>query len=325
VSRPAGIGVRIFHGHLRTQGILKAMGGNSSVLDLAAQSDDVEESVRHLAPEDLRAYASGRMESARLGYCQTHLDSCEICRDEVEDLRTLKGDLSVFPRPEPSRRRRRLTLPGAAAAAIILLAAVTTVLWWKRESPPANKPSVAMTIAQAPTPPAATSAQTGAAAAVTSPAGTHGTRGADEIAALPGGGAKPSLAAPIQQHGKVQLPTEASRPGERAPTSPGPGAQQASPKFALLGPLGEVSDTRPEFTWQPVAGAMHYSIAIVDARLHPVEHSHALHTTAWRPRRPLHHGRTYLWQVTATLHGGKKVVASTPGVLTESSDRVKGQ
>lgn len=282
------------------------------MLDLAAQSDDVEETIRHLAQPDLEAYASGRVESARLSYCQAHLDSCELCRDVVEDLRTYKNDLSAFPRPEPSRRRRGLTLPAAAAGAIVLVAAITTVLWWKRESPP-DTPAVVTAVAPSPVPPLAASAS----------AQTRETRAADAIAAVPGGGVKPAVSAPIQ-HGKVQPPAVASRADEHVPT-PGAVASQASPKFALLGPLGEVSDTRPEFTWQPVAGATHYSIAIVDARLHPVEHSQALHETAWRPRRPLHHGRTYLWQVTATLPGNKKVVASTPGTLAVRNNRVRAQ
>jgi hypothetical protein len=102
----------------------------------------------------------------------------------------------------------------------------------------------------------------------------------------------------------------------RGPASRPPAALAATPantRFALLGPFGDaVADTRPEFSWQPLAGATHYSIAIVDERLHPVQHSHALRTTTWKPRRPLRHGHTYLWQVTATLHGGKKVVASEP-------------
>jgi hypothetical protein len=92
-----------------------------------------------------------------------------------------------------------------------------------------------------------------------------------------------------------------------------PAAPPVNTRFALLGPFGEaVSETRPEFIWQPLAGAAHYSVVIVDEGLHPVQRSHALRTTVWRPRRPLRRGHTYLWQVTATLRGGTKVVASAP-------------
>ena len=89
-----------------------------------------------------------------------------------------------------------------------------------------------------------------------------------------------------------------------------------STTFALPGPFGdEISDARPEFTWQPLAGATKYSVVIVDEGLRPVQHSHGVKTTSWRPRRPLRRGRTYLWQVTATLRNGTKIVATGPTSL----------
>jgi hypothetical protein len=116
----------------------------------------------------------------------------------------------------------------------------------------------------------------------------------------------------IQPSAAVQLRGRASIPLAATPaTTPAPAP--VSTRFALLGPFGEaVSETRPEFSWQPLAGAAHYSVVIVDEGLHPVQHSRALHTTVWKPRRPLRRGRTYLWQVTATLRGGTKVVAIAP-------------
>jgi hypothetical protein len=254
---------------------------------LTALSSDVEESVRHLTREQFAAYASGQLAPDRLSYCQAHLDSCEECREELEDLRTFKSE-SAFPPPVPNRgvlrqRRRGITLPQAAVIAGIFVAGAAAVLWWRHSSPRADKTSVAAAVARPPAPPATAVASTSA-----------------QTPAVP---AAPAAA--------TQMP----RPHERAPAAPGAGAPQASSGFALLAPLGEVTDTRPEFTWQPLAGAVHYSVVIVDTRLRPVQHSNALHATSWRPRRPLHHGRTYFWQVTATLPGGHKVVASAPGTL----------
>jgi len=99
-----------------------------------------------------------------------------------------------------------------------------------------------------------------------------------------------------------------------AQAAPATGVQPlANTRFTLLGPFGDsIADTRPEFSWQQLAGAAHYSVVIVDEGLHPINRSHALKTTSWRPRQPLRRGRTYLWQVTATLHNGKKVVALSP-------------
>ena len=273
-----------------------------------AQSGGVEESIRHLTYDELEAYLEGRLSSARLEHCQTHLDSCEACRAEFEDVRTFKSDLAGFSRSEPNRRqlkrgrrRRGLTLPQAAAAATIVVAAISAVLWWKWDRPRANKTSVAVTVTHslAPAPTAGIQTQ------------THDTRLADEIAALPAD-VKPAVSAAIQ--GKLPFPADPSPSRGRAHTLPG--APMANTGFALLGPFGEpIAETRPEFRWQPLAGAIRYSVAIVDARLHPVQHSPALHTTGWRPRRPLRRGQTYLWQVTATLRGGSTVVAAAPMVL----------
>jgi hypothetical protein len=89
-------------------------------------------------------------------------------------------------------------------------------------------------------------------------------------------------------------------------------APPASTSFALLGPFGdEVSDDRPEFAWQPLEGATKYSIIIVDEGLRPIAHTR-LKTTTWRPHKPLRRGRTYLWQVTAILKNGTKVMATGP-------------
>jgi hypothetical protein len=128
-----------------------------------------------------------------------------------------------------------------------------------------------------------------------------------DIAAVP-----PDMRAAVAQaiqHRKLQFPTDLGylRGNAFASLAPSTG----STGFALWGPFGEASpDTRPEFRWQPLAGAIGYRLVIVDRGLNPVQHSPAMRTTHWRPQRPLHPGQTYLWQVTATLHGGSTVVAS---------------
>jgi hypothetical protein len=267
----------------------------------SAQSGGVEESIRHLTHQDLEAYLEGRLPAARLQHCRTHLDSCEACRAELEDLRTFKSDLAGFARSEPDRRemkrgrrRRRLTLPRAAAVATIVVAAVSAVLWWGRDRPRSNKTSVAVTVTHTLPPVPAAGAQ------------ARDTRLADEIAALPED-VRPAVSEAIQ-HGKLRPPTDVIQLRGRAHTLSG--APETNTGFALLGPFGEaIAETRPEFRWQPLAGAIRYS---VDAGLHPVQRSPALRTTGWRPRRPLRRGQTYLWQVTATLRGRSTVVASGP-------------
>ena len=274
------------------------------MLDQLADTDSAQGSVRHLTPEDLEAYTTGRLAAARLSSCQSHLDSCEACRAELEDLRTFKGDLASFARPEPGprefgRRKRRggLAVHLSAAAAVVCVVAGFTLVWVRHAGPRTNKVATAASAA----PPAV--------ALTAANVQTHDTRAATQTATHRNVG----LAAPdTAQHGKLQ------------PAPHSPGAPETNKGFALLGPIGgePISEARPEFSWQPLPGAIHYSVAIVDARLHPVQRSPALRTTVWRPRRPLRPGRTYLWQVTATLRGGSKVVASAPGMLTESTNKL---
>jgi hypothetical protein len=298
---------------------LKATEGNMQVLDNlsdmesgphakpTAQSGGVEESIRHLTNEDLEAYLEGRLSPVRLQPCRIHLDSCEACRAELEDLRTFKSDLAGFARSEPDRRkrergrrRRGLTLAQAATAATIVVAAISAVLWWGRERPRTNKTAsavTAMTVTR-PLPPVPTAAIQ-----------ARDTRLTDEIAALPAD-VKSAVSEAIQQ-GKLRLPTDLGQFSGHAQTPSE--APEANTRFALLGPFGDaIAETRPEFRWQPLAGAIRYSVAIVDAGLRPVQRSPALRTTGWRPRRPLRRGQTYLWQVTATLRGGSTIVASAP-------------
>jgi hypothetical protein len=268
--------------------VLDQLSDADSVLEprSTAQSDGVTGSTRHLTPEDLEEYANGRLASARLDHCRIHLESCDACRAELEDLRILKSELASFQRPEPSgrelqqrRKRGGLALPLAVAVATIVVAAGIATFWWERGSPWGRKTSAPVSPARSPVV-SAGSAIPAAPAAPPAPAAaniqTHDTRVAD------------------------------------APKSATP---KANTGFALLGPFGAaISETRPQFSWQPLSGAVRYSVVIVDVGLHPVQRSPSLQKTAWRPRRPLRRGRTYLWQVTATLRGGSKVVASEPSV-----------
>jgi hypothetical protein len=375
--------------------------------ELTGKAVKASGAIRHLSQDDLESYANGRLAAARVSFCSAHLDACEACRAELEDIRTLQTELASFPRREANRiesgrrgRRRSLTVPVTASVAVILVGGVAAVFWWRHAGPrafntvatarvapvPAPQVASAAPVAVAPVPasaltaapttrvavasraapatatatvtpvastprvaPVAPPAPTPSAApttrvALAQPAAsvprgasatpvatvmpaptsvpralsiptaattvqTHDTQLAEEIAALPGD-LRLGVSEAIQQ-GRLQLPADAQRVHDRAVSLSQPAAANAG--FSLSGPFGEATaETRPKFTWQPLAGAIGYTVAIVDQGLRPVQHSPGLRATTWRPRRALAHGRTYLWQVTATLRGGSKVVASSP-------------
>jgi hypothetical protein len=311
--------------------VLDQLSDTDSVVDRksTAKPVSVEGSIRHLPQEDLEAYANGRLAASRLSFCQSHLDSCDACRAELEDIRTLQTELASFSRPETSqrqpdlhRRRRGLPLPLIASVTAILVAGVATVVWWRHGSLPARKASAAQLVARSAALPAqpVALATPHPAAPVTSRASAAST--ASVASRIP---APAPSAAPVTSHtlpASARPVAPAILPALTAPPAPPAQARDthlastspvANTGFSLLGPFGEATpETRPRFSWQPLPGAIGYKVAIVDLGLHPVQHSPALRATTWRPRRPLAPGHTYLWQVTATLHGGSKVVASAP-------------
>jgi anti-sigma factor RsiW len=76
----------------------------------------------HIPAEDLSAYIDGDVEESRARKIQSHLDECEACSRAAEELRTLRGDLSMMAEVEP---RRDLWLA-------IQRAREPGVSWWRR-------------------------------------------------------------------------------------------------------------------------------------------------------------------------------------------------
>ena len=363
--------------------------------------------IRHVSQGDLDAYINGQLFGPRLDFCRTHLDSCDECRAELEDLRNFKSSqagLSIGGslRRELDRRKRQKQLKAAATAAAVtvVVATVAAVGWFDFVEPrlhgaaavaasgaaaaPARTVAQAAAAADAHTPTSAVATAQQATAAQPTTAQAHDTRTA--VAQPRATPVAPTSAAPVSQprgaasatvpaaatvqptatqphatptvqprgtavasaqQPAVQDHTAAMAAGNQAAGAPQaavqsrgtasatattqaigtarPAAQTAgamasaaavlptaSTTFALLGPFGdEISDDRPEFTWQPLAGATKYAVILVDEGLRPVAHTR-VKTTSWRPRKPLRRGRTYLWQVTAILHNGTKVIGTGP-------------
>jgi hypothetical protein len=74
--------------------------------------------------------------------------------------------------------------------------------------------------------------------------------------------------------------------------------------------VGEVVlEAHPIFLWQPLAGAVSYSVVIFDTNANQIQTSPATHSTSWKPAHPLQRGKVYQWQVRAVMGDGKPVVA----------------
>ncbi len=88
------------------------------------------------------------------------------------------------------------------------------------------------------------------------------------------------------------------------------GATNNGVPFALNSPVAKATrESRPTLSWQPLAGAKSYTVAIVDARFRVVAQSPALTETRWTPEHALPRGANYSWQVTALQADGVKVIS----------------
>jgi len=289
--------------------------------------------VRHIAQDELDAYISGRLSGVRLDNCRNHLDACQECRAALEDLRTFKASAVGLSQAsslkrELDRRQRQRQLKSAATilVAAAVVAAIGMVGWNKFGK--AWVHSATVVIASAQTNATRANQSHGAAGGPPSQAAPVTASVAAFGAAQPQGAqaavaARAQTSVPPQSVSHAAITAQAQSPMQSQTVVQSRGAAKAgnagtaqpaegSTSFALLGPFGdEVTDDRPEFAWQPLAGASKYSIIIVDEGLRPIAHTR-LKTTTWRPKKPLRRGRGYLWQVTAILKNGTKVMATGP-------------
>jgi hypothetical protein len=91
--------------------------------------------------------------------------------------------------------------------------------------------------------------------------------------------------------------------------------------FSLQQPIATVVlDPRPQFVWEPTAGADSYTVTVVDAESGAVAGTGVTGTASWRPAEPLKRGRTYSWEVKA--HRGNRVITAPRPPAPEARFRV---
>lgn len=295
--------------------------------------------IRHIPQADLDAYINGQLSGPRLDFCRTHLDSCVECRAGLEDLRNFKNSqagrsMGGSLKREMDRRKRQKQIKAAATAVAVaaVVAAVAAVGWYEVVEPRLHAAAVvasgvsaapAQNVVQAASTGRPTSQAAGASAAAPAASPTRVAPVASPTSTAQG--ASPTRAASASSLARVATSADptpvaraagpaaaASTAAATSATATAEAAPAGSTTFALLGPFGdEISDDRPEFTWQPLAGTAKYAVILVDEGLRPIAHVR-VKTTSWRPKKPLRRGRTYLWQVTAILHNGTKVIGTGP-------------
>lgn len=218
-----------------------------------------DEETDHLTYDEMEQWVDGRLSDVDRELIEGHIDGCERCRLELDDLRQASKAL-------PSRKTsgQRWMLPAAAVVALAIAG-----LWFvMRREAPVSQPTV-QPRAAVETPPSS---------------------------ALPD--ALQAHVAEVLRTGRLRRPeilttlSPATVP-LRGEESSGTVFSLVEPIRTVI------REPRPQFAWTPVASASAYSVAVADAPSGEVVANGSTEEPFWRPGTPLEHGRTYSWQVTA--------------------------
>lgn len=306
-------------------------------------SDVPEIESDHLSYEQLEALVDSELKNDKHNALQIHLEVCESCAKEVNDLRAFRAklpgstteEMSRTTKPSFSQRLRSLIdgqrlsfrLAFAAALALLLIAASFALfLAWRasRRSQPAfqttNSP--------------AASPETTIVAKAPSPL-QESTPEERFVVTLNDGGKRVTVDVNGNVDGLGPLPDASSQAVRRALTTGKVAVPDLSEligvkgrlmgstyksAFSLIDPVGTVTrNTRPTLRWQTLTGATSYTVAILDGSYKVLTTSPPLTETSWTPTIALDRGRVYLWQVSSLRDGKEHISPAAP----ESEARFK--
>lgn len=278
----------------------------------------------HLSHAELKNYVAGSIAKADQIICESHIEICEQCDEELQLLSTAQRTQRAqkFARP---RSAWRFLTPARLAAAVALIGLLTlaALVWWQQSSRPTQQEAISNGAQEAP----------GAALPPGSVAQATPQPGNESVAS------NPSVVASLNdnnreirldQEGKVtglegfdessQKMVKAALAGEglakpdvldelSSPPIKLLGERPSGAAFQLAGPIGKViTEQRPALSWRPLTGATSYVVSIFDNNFNRVATSPPLSKTNWTVDVPLQRGQSYSWEVAATKDG-KEIAA----------------
>ena len=300
----------------------------------------------HLRYEQLAAYVDGALDEVEREISESHLEVCQSCSAEAQDMVDLKAELGRPPAAGAEGERNRwwrdlkaywqkpayrIPIQVAAAAALIVAGAWLTARPLRKQVDELNRELAeaqrkngelqkeAESVAELRTRlddlqrlqrlqpgPATDNSQTLNDGNRTVALDQEGNLGG--IESVSPGISRAVKAAWVNDQAAISAEIKGLI-GKRGTLAGGSG--EGSP-FALRGPVGIVVETdRPTFRWQTLAGVTAYSVTIFDSGSGEAADSGQLTAPKWTPARPLKRGETYSWQVTA-VKGGKEFKSPEP-------------
>lgn len=294
----------------------------------------VDEEPFHLSPAELEAYASGQARQADRIICESHIDICEQCTEELSSLSLAHA--SAQSKPKSATKERLASLHAgwlvntpmrmAAAIALIGLLAFGVVLMRRRASAPAAEQLAG--------------SGSGEAAGVSVPVDpskdhppVSDTSPEAMVVHLTDNGKEISL----NQQGKLGGLDGLDESTQRLVRNALAGEPLARPRvldelsspriellgepsdgntFQLISPLGKIiTEARPTLRWRRLNGATTYVVSLFDSKFNLVSRSTPLSQStqpAWTVTALLQRGQSYFWEVAAVKDGQEVVVPVAP-------------
>jgi hypothetical protein len=288
----------------------------------------------HLSSAELRQFVSKTASAADKIICESHLEFCHQCNEELRRLSAATAGAQTAPKnvatmtprqnvPRPQTSRWSVPARVAAVLAFVGLLVLVVVMWQKsksREDSVRNSPSPAPTPFASPLPSIAPSVEpvTPAATALLKDNGTEIRL--DQDGKLVG---LEKLEETTQQMVKAALAGEnLTRPKEleglSSPRIKLLGGPPGEITFRLVSPLGQmIIEDRPTLIWRPLDGATSYVVTVFDKNFNRVAQSPPLSKTEWTLAVPLARGGTFLWEVTTTVDGNTITAPAAPAARAQ--------
>ena len=321
----------------RLKVVLQAsMGGHLAVTSIFEELTAIGETLpAHLSYEQMADYLDDQLNEIDLEILNSHLEACQSCLTEINNLQAFGKMLQPQPETLPKRKNQflpdnllpdiqpinwwmmiadrwnlsagKLLIPIVAAAGI---ATCNIGLYYKNQRlaalPDQEKQAKEIVISS---PPQISSEPVNSTLPVPSP----------KIVSKQIPDAKIPANLTVEERiintalatGKIALPPDIK--GLRPASGYLMSGEKEGKSFALNFPMGlVVESTQPQFSWKTLPAAKSYVVTISDANFAEVAHSPALTETSWTPTVALERGKIYQWQVNVTTSEGKEITAPLP-------------
>lgn len=321
----------------RLKVVLQAsMGGHLAVTSIFEELTAIGETLpAHLSYEQMADYLDDQLNEIDLEILNSHLEACQSCLTEINNLQAFGKMLQPQPETLPKRKNQflpdnllpdiqpinwwmmiadrwnlsagKLLIPIVAAAGI---ATCNIGLYYKNQRlaalPDQEKQAKEIVISS---PPQISSEPVKSTLPVPSP----------KIVSKQIPDAKIPANLTVEERiintalatGKIALPPDIK--GLRPASGYLMSGEKEGKSFALNFPMGlVVESTQPQFSWKTLPAAKSYVVTISDANFAEVAHSPALTETSWTPTVALERGKIYQWQVSVTTSEGKEITAPLP-------------